>query len=95
MTNLLPQTPALLDDPAWQEGKTRLIINGRHRDLAKTRDLAFKDLANTRVHRVDLRYRDESSRVLEDQDFRKCGSFEKQACEAAAHQGDEDNVYLA
>lgn len=42
-------TPALVDDPAWQGGKTHLSVNGRHRYLAKSRGLSFEDLADTRM----------------------------------------------
>lgn len=38
--------------------------------MADTRGLSLKDMADTRAHWMELRYRNEPSRVLSDRDWR-------------------------
>lgn len=82
-TKQLLLTAPLVDDPAWQEGKTHLIVNGRDWFLSKSRDLSVEDLTDARVRWVELRYRSDSSPVLKDRDRRKYGSLKNQTDEAA------------
>lgn len=46
----LLMTTAQVDDPAWQEGETHLIVNGRQWYLANTRGLTVEDLVDTLLH---------------------------------------------
>lgn len=67
-TKPLLLAPVFVVAPAFQEGKTHLIVKGRHRYLGKSRGLSVKDLADTRVLSVELPYRDNPSRVLTEKD---------------------------
>lgn len=94
-TKPLLLTPALVSDPAWREGKMHPIFNGRHRCLAKSRDLSVKDLAATCVHWVVLRYRGDPTRVVTDRDRRTYWFLETQTDETAALREEADNFYRA
>lgn len=82
-----------MHDRAWQDGKTLLIVNSRHRYLDKSWGLSVEDLAHTRVHGVELRYRDGPSHVPTNQDSRKYESLENHIDEAAAHEDEADNCF--